>query len=158
MNKKVVTYASLGEVSQTVLLDLMNDEKLRAHLVDHPKFTEETLKLWVMEKTRIDAADEYRVRAILVDGNIAGWCGIQPDAAGAELAIILSSSYWGSGIQVFRDMMLWAQELGHQEVVFHLLETRRKYRALEKMAKEVKESEWMERKFRTYILSTDTSG
>ena len=131
MNKKVVTYASLGEVSQTVLLDLMNDEKLRAHLVDHPKFTEETLEFWVMEKTRIDAANGYRVRAILVNGNIAGWCGIQPDGEGAELAIILSSSYWGSGLRVFRDMIRWSRELGHQEVVFHLLETRRKYRALE---------------------------
>ena len=155
MNKKVVTYASLREVSQTVLLDLMNDDKLRAHLVDHPKFTEETLEFWVMEKTRIDAANGYRVRVILVNGNIAGWCGIQPDGEGAELAIILSSSYWGSGLRVFRDMIRWSRELGHQEVVFHLLETRRKYRALEKMAKEVKESEWMGRKFRTYILSTE---
>ena len=158
MSKKVVTYASLGEVSQTELLHLMNNEKLREHLVDHPKFTEETLKLWGAEKTRIDVADGYRVRAILVNGNIAGWCGIQPDGEGAELAIILSSSYWGSGLRVFRDMIRWSRELGHQEVVFHLLETRRKYRALEKMAKEVKESEWMGRKFRTYILSTDTSG
>ena len=155
MNNKVVTYVSLGEVNQTVLLDLMNDDKLRAHLVDHPKFTEETLEFWVMEKTRIDAANGYRVRAILVNGNIAGWCGIQPDGEGAELAIILSSSYWGSGLRVFRDMIRWSRELGHQEVVFHLLETRRKYRALEKMAKEVKESEWMGRKFRTYILSTE---
>ena len=158
MNNKQITYIALADTDRTALLALMNHETLRAHLVDHPLFTPETLEIWVSDKTEVSAADGCRVRGILIDDKLAGWCGIQPDDDGFELAIVISSSYWGSGLKVFRDMIGWARELGHKEVLFHLLETRRKYRALEKMAKEVKESERMARWFSTYIIPVDING
>ena len=87
-----------------------------------------------------------------MDGKLEGWCGIQPDDHGFELAIVLSQRAWGLGIAVFRILMGWASEFGHTEVVFHLLGSRPKYRSLARMARKVHQSELLRRRFITYHL------
>ncbi len=101
------------------------------------------------EKLTVDAIGGCRVRAIRIDREVAGWCGIQPDDQGVELAIVLSQKFWGSGIKIFKTLMLWAKELGHKEVLFHLLDSRRDYKAIRKMASRVYTSELLGRRFTT---------
>ncbi len=75
-------------------------------------------------KIQTGALSGCRIRAIYIDGKLAGWYGIQPDDNGFELAIVLSEKFWGFGITIFKIMMCWAKELGHKEIVFHLLDSR----------------------------------
>tara|TARA_A100000172_G_C3005278_1_gene97740 strand:- start:189 stop:653 length:465 start_codon:yes stop_codon:yes gene_type:complete len=149
---KDVEFVGLERVDPEALLAVMNEEALRRHLVDHAYFDASSISEWVREKRALDALPGCRVRAIRVDGRLAGWCGIQPDDDGVELAVILSREAWGLGIAVFRTLMGWAREFGHEEVVFHLLGSRPEYRSLKRMAHEVHETELMGRCFTTYHL------
>lgn len=147
-----IEFLHFEQVDPDALLAVVNQDSLRTHLIDHPYFDRVSLKAWMESKIELDSHDGCRVRAVSVDGVLAGWCGIQPDESGFELAIVISQGFWGAGISIFRSMMVWAGEMGHKEVVFHLLETRPKYRSLAKMASKVERSEQLGRSFTTYTI------
>lgn len=148
-----IEYLSFMQVAAKELMAVVNADALRVHLVDHPAFTATSIQQWIQQKLNIDAIPGCRVRVVSIDGALAGRCGIQPDDDGFELAIVLSQRYWGYGIPIFKTLMLWAGELGHQAVRFHLLDTRREYKALAKMATKVDQTELLGRNFTTYHLS-----
>lgn len=147
-----ISYKPFQSIEPGALLKVVNEQAVREHLVEHDWFTEHSLSDWMQEKIAIDELPQFRIRAILVNGNVAGWCGIQPDDCGAELAIVLSRQHWGLGTGVFKSMLGWARELGHQQIVFHLLDSRREYKALQKLASRVEVSELMGRKFNSYYF------
>ena len=49
--------------------------------------------------------------------------------------------------------MAWAGQLEHKEVLFHLLDTRREYNALAKIATKVHRTQRLGRNFTTYYFS-----
>ncbi len=149
---KRIEYIRLQDVAPERMMALMNEDSLRTHLMEYPVFDVPAARQWMEEKTRIDETPGCRVRAVTVRGELAGWCGIQPDELGFELAIVISSKFWGTGLAIFKDLMSWAQELGHREVLFHLLDSRPAYRALEKMASRVTATEMEGRRFTTYYI------
>ena len=104
-------------------------------------------------KVKTDTIQGCRLRVVFIDGALAGWCGIQPDKNGFELAIVISQKFWGFGISIFKTLMCWAKELGHKEVLFHLLESRPEYKALNKMSTKVLTTELEGRTFTTYYVS-----
>lgn len=150
MNK--VEYISLQDLDQRALLNVLNKEKIREHLVLHDKFNEASLKEWVSSKVSVDSTKGCKVRGIQVDGAVAGWCGIQFENEAYEIAIILDEEYWGIGVAVFKDVMVWASELGHSHVVLHLLNTRPEYKFLRKMASRVYDSTMFGQKYKSYEL------
>ena len=147
-----IEYISFTQVDPTELMDVVNEESLRAHLVNHPPFTVASIQEWIAEKIKTNATKGCRVRVVSIDGTLAGWCGIQPDDNGFEIAIVISQRFWGYGIPIFKTLMQWASELGHKEVLFHLLDTRREYKALAKMATKVHRTQLLGRSFTTYHL------
>jgi GNAT superfamily N-acetyltransferase len=84
-----------------------------------------------------------------------GWCGIQQEGGEYEIALVLDDRYWGLGRKIFRELMSWATELGHQTVYVHFLHTRPEYKFLRKIANSVYENEIMGNKFTTYRLSVN---
>ncbi len=150
MNK--ISYVSFEEVNTDDWLCVLNEPALRTHLVAHEAFNTRTIKDWVKSKLEIDMRVGCRISAIYINHELAGWCGIQPDDDGYELAIVLASKFWGAGISVFKTMMDWAKELGHQEVLFHLLDSRPEYKAWNKIASKVKKSHLLGRHFVTYYI------
>jgi len=148
-----IEYLSFTEIDPVDLLEVLNDDALRVHLIDHPQFNPKNILTWVEEKKRIDALQGCQVRVVIIDKVVAGWCGIQPDDDGFEIALVISKRFWGCGIPIFKTLMLWAEELGHKEVLFHLLDTRREYKALTKMATKVHHSQLLGRDFTTYHLA-----
>lgn len=147
-----VDYLRLSDIDPADLLPFLNSEKVRKHLMQHAPFTVDTVTAWVNAKLEVDATAGCRVRAIVCDGALAGWCGIQLENESYELAIVIDERFWGLGRQVFNDMMRWAKELGHAEVLIHFLHTRRNYRFLNKIAKEVYQTEMFGTRFTTYRL------
>ena len=150
-----IEYLSFKQVDPKDLMTVLNEDSLRAHLINHPLFNATSIQAWIDEKIETDAMQGCRVRVVSINGELAGWCGIQPDDFGFEIAIVISQRFWGTGIPIFRALMIWASELGHKEVLFHLLDTRREYKALAKMATKVHRTQLLGRNFNTYHLSVE---
>jgi len=147
-----IEYTDLQDLDQGELLSILNKDKIREHLVSHDQFNEQSLAAWVSSKVGVDSVDGCKVRGIRVNGAVAGWCGIQFENESHELAIVLNEVYWGVGITVFKDMMVWASEFGHSHVVLHLFNTRPEYKFLTKMASRVYESTMFGEKYTSYEL------
>lgn len=147
-----IDYLRFERVDPEAMLSVLNEDPLREHLIDHPRFDLDSIQEWMDGKIETDTLPGCRVRAIRIDGTLAGWCGIQPDDNGVEIAIVISRQFWGAGLNVFRTLLRWASELGHREVLFHLLESRPEYKALHKRASKVYKSTLMDRNFTTYLI------
>lgn len=149
---KNIEYVDLQNLNRIEILNILNKQKVRNHLVAHDQFDEALLDEWIKGKVIVNQTCGCKVKGIKVDGTTAGWCGIQLEDGSYELAIVLDPKYWGVGLKVFKEMMLWASELGHSEVVLHLFNTRPEYRFLRKMAGRVYESTMFGQKYTTYEI------
>lgn len=150
-----IEFLRFNQVSPNEFMGIVNQDSLRTHLIDHPYFDETSLQTWMEEKIKTDAMHGCRIRAVYIGGVLAGWCGIQPDDNGFELAIVISKKFWGFGIPIFKRLMFWAKELGHKEILFHLLESRPEYKVLNKMSTKVHKTELSGRCFTTYHVAVD---
>lgn len=147
-----IEYLRFNQVNPKDLMVVVNEGSLRTHLIDHPYFDVTSIQAWMEDKIKIEAMQGCRIRAVFIDGVLAGWCGIQPDDNGFELAIVISQRFWGCGVSIFKTLMRWAKELEHKEVLFHLLGSRREYKALHKMATKTHKTELEGRRFTTYYF------
>ena len=150
-----INYSSLKSVDFGELLEILNEKSLRRHLIDHPYFDRKSLAEWVESKTNIDKKAGCHVKAVYINGELAGWCGIQPDEKGFEIAIVLSKKFWGFGFSIFKTLKFWAKEEGHKEMLFHLLDSRPRYNWLNKIADRVQKTELAGCYFTTYYFSID---
>ena len=148
----IIGYHPFDAVSASAMADFLNQPQIRTHLIEHPLFDEPAAQSWMNSKQALDQKPGCRLRLVFIDGEFAGWCGIQPDEQGVELAIVIAPGFWGAGIRIFKTMLQWASELRHEWVVFHLLDSRKQYRALAKLASRVERHTWEGREFRTYVI------
>ncbi|MCO1333344.1 N-acetyltransferase [Microbulbifer sp. OS29] len=151
-------YRKLNEIEPKKLLSLLNKKTTRQHLVDHAPFNPESIAEWINSKVDTDFRHGCRVRAITIDKQLAGWCGIQLEGQNYEIAIVIEDIYWGLGRPVFFEMMSWAKELGHTIIHIHLLNTRPEYNFLKKIAKKVYQSDILGGKFTTYEIEVGQGG
>lgn len=150
-----IKYLKLSNTNPNDFLSLLNKQKIRDHLIEHAMFNLDSVTAWINSKIVVDTIEGCRVRAITCNNQLAGWCGIQLEDEKYELAIVIDEQYWGLGKTIFQDMMRWAKELGHDEVIIHFLHTRPNYKFLQKMASNVYETEMLGSKFTTYQLAVD---
>lgn len=147
-----INFLAFDQVELDEFIAIVNEAPLRKHLIDHPHFDIASLKLWMEEKIKVDSMKGCRVRAVYIDGVLAGWCGIQPDNHSFEIAIVISHRFWGFGISIFKSLLGWAKEMDHKEVLFHLLDSRPEYKALKKLSRKVHKTELSGRGFTTYHI------
>ncbi len=147
-----IEFLCFNKVNPEDLIEIVNEDSLRTHLIDHPYFNSISIQAWMEDKIVVNTIKGCRIRAVYINGVLAGWCGIQPDDKGFELAIVISQKFWGFGIPIFKTLMFWARELEHKEILFHLLESRPEYKALNKMATKVHKTEQLGRCFTTYYV------
>ena len=114
--------------------------------------------MWLAEKINMDASQGCKVRAVVVENRLAGWCGIQHEHETFEIALVLDDEYWGLGTNIFPELMGWAKDLGHKTVFLHLLHTRPKYGFLQKMAIYIDENEISGSRFTSYELAVGKTG
>jgi len=150
-----VNFVHFKDVDPEDWLPVVNEQDLRKHLIHHENFTSSSIREWINDKLEIDSLVGCRIRAIYIDGSLAGWCGIQPDDNNFELAIVLSQQFWGAGIPIFKALMLWVKELGHQEVVFHLLDSRPEYKSLINLSSRICKTQLLGRCFTSYYISVN---
>ena len=147
-----IIYQELDEVDPDLFIPILNSEKVRNHLIQHELFTSENVRLWINGKLEVDSTPGCRVRAVLHNNELTGWCGIQLHDGKFELAIVLNQKNWGLGKQVFLELISWAKEFGHKYVYIHLLKSRREYQFLRELANQVFESELFGSRFLTYEM------
>lgn len=152
---KEIKYVKLEELNPEDLRILLNKRRIREHLIEHKLFDSDTIKSWILKKCEVDRTEGCRVRGIVSNNSIAGWCGIQFEDGKYEIAIVLDDEFWGIGNKVFKDILSWAKELGHHEVFIHFLHTRPEYKFLRKVSKNVFESEMFGNKFTTYQITVN---
>ena len=150
-----VEYIKLDEVNPKEFVLLLNKQNIRKHLIDHQLFDIETVKAWIETKIEVDSSKGCKVRAIVVNQQLAGWCGIQLEDGKYEIAIVIDNNYWGLGRKIFREIMVWAKEFGHKTVFIHFLYTRPEYKFLRKISKNVYKSELFGNKFTTYEIAVE---
>jgi len=150
-----IDYVKFSEVSPESFLSMLNKLKVREHLIEHALFDIDSTTAWMDSKLEVDASEGCKVRAINLDNQLIGWCGIQFEEGKYEIAIVLDERAWGLGIKIFHEIMAWAKIIGHKEVSIHFLHTRPKYKFLQKLAKSVYESELLGHKFNTYQLAVN---
>lgn len=151
-----IQYIRFEDINPSDLILILNEQKVRDHLVLHPTFDSNNVNEWVKNKIDCNSKSGCRTRVITEKNNLVGWCGIQQDNDGYEIAIVLSKSCWGLGPLIFKDLLLWAKELGHIEVVIHLLETRPEYRFLKRISTRVSKTKMLNRVFTTYHIPVKT--
>lgn len=150
---KQLSYQPLDRADTQQLLAILNKSDVRDHLIEHALFNEQSLTQWIRQKQNIDSQAQYLVQAVYVDQVLAGWCGLQPDDDGVELAIVLDPRFWGVGPRVFQQLLAWAKQCGHKEVLFHLLDSRKAYPALARRAIRRQQSQLLGRQFLTYYFA-----
>lgn len=84
-----IEFLCFNQVNPEDFLGVVNEDSLRTHLIDHPYFDVASLQAWIEDKIKVDAVQGCRIRAVYIGGVLAGWCGIQPDDNGFELAIVI---------------------------------------------------------------------
>lgn len=109
-----IKFVGFEHVEPDRFLAVVNEDMIRKHLIEHPLFNSVSIKEWMDGKVKTDSLSGCRIRAVYIDGVLAGWCGIQPDDNGVELAIVISQAFWGAGISIFKTLINWANELGHK--------------------------------------------
>jgi GNAT superfamily N-acetyltransferase len=150
-----INYVEFQNIAPEDFIPVLNKQTTREHLVDHALFDIALAKDWILDKVRVDQITGCKVRAIVIDTVFVGWCGIQYENDGYEIAIVIDDQYWGIGKRVFVDILSWAKDFGHKTVCIHLLHTRPEYKFLRKIANRVYESELLGSKFTTYELSVN---
>ena len=129
----MLTYHAIDSSPETEWIELLNSDLVRKHLIQHPQFTAESLKIWLDSKIKEDQKPGCIIRAIHSEGRLVGWCGIQYESCDYELALILSAKYWGHGREAINQVTKWAQERGHNQLLAHLPQTRPQVKALERL-------------------------
>ena len=154
-SKHNINYIKINEVNTNHLLTLLNTRKVREHLIEHDLFNDISIKDWIDMKMKIDSTHGCIIRAILIDTQLGGWCGIQLEDNKYEIAVVIDQNYWGLGNRIFQDIMSWAKDLGHKTVYIHLLHTRPESKYLKKISKNVYQSKVLDSKFTTYELAVN---
>ncbi len=146
-------YVKLSEVNPNDFIPLLNNKKIREHLIEHELFDTDSVDAWIKAKIKVDSTNGCRVRAIIFNNQLAGWCGIQLESEKYEVAIVIDDKYWGLGKNVFYDILRWAKALGHDEIFIHFLHSRPEYKFLRRISTKVYESKLLGSKFTTYQLA-----
>ncbi|MBL1276779.1 MAG: hypothetical protein COB30_011890 [Ectothiorhodospiraceae bacterium] len=148
-----IKYVKFDDIDPEGFIPVLNEEDIRGHLISHHLFDSQNIKEWVKEKIVCDAMPGCRIRGVYADDTLVGWCGIQQDDEHFEIAVVISKSVWGIGVSIFEALMCWSKELGHKEVVIHLLETRPVYKFLKRKAIKTHSTKMLGRNFVTYHIS-----
>lgn len=150
-----IFYPELSDIALDDVIRLFNNPSISKHLVGYETFTPSVAQQWIDRKLKMQRESGCRIRGIVQNGAFAGWCGIQRVNEDFELALVINPEFWGQGKHIFKEVLRWASELGHEVILLDLLQTRREYHFLKNLAKAVYYSEKNGYQFTTYELEVE---
>lgn len=124
-----ITFERLSNVSKTAIIELNTNERVlkQMPLAKGIIFDEDQCNAWVNEKERQWEEYGYGPWAFVVDGQFAGWGGLQYEHGDADLALVLHPQYWGMGKQIFDKIINKAfNQMGFESITILLPPTQKK--------------------------------
>lgn len=95
-------FVPLAEVAAERYVALMNIEAVGRHLpLLNGAFTIDDCRAFLEAKQRMWDEHGFGPWAILIDGEFAGWGGLQPERGEADFALVLHPDFWGWGRRIF---------------------------------------------------------
>lgn len=124
-----IVFDRLSNVSRAEIIELNTHERVlkQMPLAKGIIFDEVQCNAWINEKENQWAKYGYGPWAFIVDGQFAGWGGLQYEHGDADLALVLHPKYWGIGKQIFNKIINKAfNEMGFESITILLPPTRKK--------------------------------
>jgi len=101
-----IEFRRLTEISPSEIIALMNNPLVRRQLPLAPEnFSESDCEEFVAAKERLWSEHGYGPWAFVVDGQFAGWGGLQPEQGQADLALVLHPNHWGIGKYLYGEII-----------------------------------------------------
>lgn len=134
IEKRRIELCRLTDIRPKVQLDHMNDRRIARHLplLRSPWHPHDVDAFIAAKETKWDD-DGLGHWAILVDGEYAGWGGLQREGLDWDFGLVLRPAYFGFGAAIARFILAWvAMNTGIREISF-LLPPSRSIRALARL-------------------------
>jgi RimJ/RimL family protein N-acetyltransferase len=114
-----IVFARLCDVDKAAVIELMNHPLVRRHMpLARGRFGPEECECFVAGKERLWQEHGYGPWAFVIDGEFAGWGGIQPEGGDADVGLVLHPKHWGAGKVLFQRIIAHAfAELGFHSVI-----------------------------------------
>lgn len=104
-----IQFVHLGEIAEEQIIDLMNNEKVAAYMpLLAGGFDTEQCKAFLKAKQQLWEEHGYGPWAILINGEFAGWGGVQPENGEADFGLVLHPRFWGWGRRIFNEVIGYA--------------------------------------------------
>lgn len=104
-----IEFVRLGEVAEEQIIDLMSNEKVAAYMpLLAGGFDTEQCKAFLQAKQQLWDEHGYGPWAILINGEFAGWGGVQPEHGEADFGLVLHPRFWGWGRKIFKEVIAHA--------------------------------------------------
>lgn len=97
-----IKFVHLFEVKEEQIIDLMNKEMVRKQmplLVEG--FSAADCRVFLKAKKQLWDEHGFGPWAFLINGEFAGWGGLQPEHGEADFALVLHPKFWGWGPKIF---------------------------------------------------------
>ena len=98
-----IQFVHLYEIEEEKFITLMNHEmvgKLMPLLKN--VFSKEDYQNFLQAKKELWDTYGFGPLAFIINGEFAGWGGIQPENGEADFALVLHPDYWGWGLRIFK--------------------------------------------------------
>lgn len=97
-----IKFVQLHEIEESKIIELMNNKMVGKYLpLLSEGFSEENCRSFLKEKQRLWDEHGFGPWAFLINGDFAGWGGLQPEHGEADFALVLHPKYWGWGRKIF---------------------------------------------------------
>jgi [ribosomal protein S5]-alanine N-acetyltransferase len=118
-DRATIVFTRLAEVSQSAIIELMNHPLVRRHMpLARGGFGPAECDRFVAAKERLWEEHGYGPWAFIIDGEFAGWGGIQSEGGEADVGLVLHPKHWGAGKVLYERIIAFAfGELGVSSVI-----------------------------------------
>jgi RimJ/RimL family protein N-acetyltransferase len=97
-----IEFVHLFEVKEDQIIDLMNNEMVGKQLpLLAGGFSTENCRDFLKAKKQLWDKHGFGPWAFLINGEFAGWGGLQPERGEADFALVLHPKFWGWGGRIF---------------------------------------------------------
>lgn len=97
-----IKFVHLGEINEEKIINLMNNELVgqQMPLLAHG-FSVEQCRAFLQAKKQLWDEHGFGPWAFVINGEFAGWGGLQPEHGDADFALVLHPDFWGWGRKIF---------------------------------------------------------
>jgi RimJ/RimL family protein N-acetyltransferase len=122
----MLEFRPMSDASVADYLRLNSDPKVTRHLpLSDPGLDESACAEWLAGKLRQWDEFGYGPWAFFVDGEFAGWGGLQDEHGDADVGMVLLPRYWGCGRLILAEIVRRAfEEMGLESITALLPQSR----------------------------------